>query len=366
MRTNNIHFTGYDARPLKSLIIRDVGAGDSFTQLVKELSSIGNKNNFDVFVQNADEIVSAQNYKSDPMSALPNMMNFPWAQDNLTFIPKGKILANKWLEIINDAVSSFFERPEKSLEEHIQGGNFFFVKDGKSDALIVGKDELENFNLNNIKRDFEIEKVYPISQPEFHIDMGIRPLKDKTVLVNDDNLLSKALHDAVTNAKIYAEENNDSQMKNVQENLENIKETFEIGKVSNKYQNTDEIVKELESYGFSPVRVPGCFVRPVLSSDNYDDNHYLANFINAIIQENPDGELVYITNKSLLDEMAQITPEVEEKIGFSFQSLFKDSIKEYVKPENVHFIDADGYIPICLEHSQGGIHCLCAEVPVIE
>lgn len=87
--------------------------------------------------------------------------------------------------------------------------------------------------------------------------------------------------------------------------------------------------------------------------------------MNAIVHEKSDGELVYITNKSVLDEFCGITPEVSEKLNFSFEKMFENCVKEYVKPENIHYISSDGYIPTLLERDcHGGIHCLTAEVPL--
>lgn len=366
MKTDRINFTGLDARPIKALVIRDIGAGKSFTKLVNEISDIGEKSGFDVFVQNSEKIMKGREYKFNPFKVLPNEFYFPWAQDNLTFLPNGKMLANYFLKSINQVVENFTQRPLVDLKHHIQGGNFFIVNNNKKNSLLLGKDELEYYNLDKIKKELDVENIYPISQPDFHIDLGIRPLKNKVVLVNDDNMLSEALHNAITNAKEFAYKNCDAEVREVQHILEEMKEVFEIGRLKNEYKNTEKIIQELQDYGFKTVRVPGCFNRASFYGDVNDENHYMANFMNAIVHEKSDGSLVYITNKSLLDDMAHITPEVEKKIGFSFHSLFKNSIKDYVKPEDIYFVSGDGYVPMSLERSQGGIHCLCAEVPVIE
>lgn len=366
MKTNRINFTGLDARPLKALVIRDVGAGKHFIKLVDELTTIGEKNEFDVFVQNAERFVNSREYSCNPQKCLPNEFYFPWSQDNITFLPNGKMLANRFLKSLNDVIANNLKRPLKELKHHLQGGNFFMIKEGNKNSALVGKDELEYFRLETIKNDFEVDEIYTISQPDFHLDLGIRPLKNKVVLVNDEKLFSKALHNAINNAREYAYTNHDPEVRTVQLALEEMKEIFEIGRLKNGYNNTEKIIEELEDFGFTPVRVPGVFIRPPFGKDAADENHYMANFMNAIVQEKSDGSLVYITNKSLLDNMAQITPEVEEKINFSFHKMFTDSVKNYIKKEDIHFINADGYIPTSLEYSQGGIHCLCAEVPKIE
>lgn len=366
MKTDKINFTGFDARPIKALVLRDIGAGEPFTKLVNEITNIGENSGFDVFVQNAEKVMKGKDYKFNPFKVLPNEFYFPWAQDNLTFLPNGKMLATYLLRSINQVVEIFTKRPLVDLKHHIQGGNFFIIKNNDKNSLLIGKDELEYYKLDTIKKELDVKNIYPISQPDFHIDLGVRPLKDSIVLVNDYNVLSDALHNAITNAKDFAYKNYDPEVREVQHILEEMKEVFEIGRVRNRYKNNEKIIKELQDYGFKTVRVPGCFIRPSFQGDVNDENHYMANFMNAIVHEKSDGSLVYITNKSLLDDMAHITPDIEKKIGFSFHSLFKNSIKDYVRPENIHFVCGDGYIPVSLEKSQGGIHCLCAEVPVIE
>ena len=123
------------------------------------------------------------------------------------------------------------------------------------------------------------------------------------------------------------------------------------------------IQKELEDYGFNVVKVPGALIRQTTPYDDSPYSHYALNFMNAIVHKAPNGDLIYITNKSKLDFICNISPEMSEEIGFGFEKAFKESVKDYIKPENIHFISGDGYVPNMLEHSQGGIHCLCAEIP---
>lgn len=366
MKTDNIHFTGLDARQLKSVVMRDVGLGVPFAKAVKELSAIGAKEGFDVFVQNSESVVKGQAYSYNPSKAFPNDFYFPWAQDNLTFTPDGKMLGNYLLRSINKSLENCIKRPIHELKHHIQGGNFFIVKDSQKHSVIMGKEELNFYDEKSIKTEFGVEKIYPISQPEFHIDMAIRPLKDKTVLVNDDKLTFKYLRQAIESARQYSKTARDKEVRKVQLGLENIFDNFNIARYYDEYKNCADTAVELSQYGFKPVRVPGRVLRTTEKTDIDDDNHYLANFMNAIVHEKKDGSLVYITNKSKLDDMIGITPEIEKKINFSFQKMFTDSIKPYVKEENIHFIDGGGYIAKQLEYSQGGIHCLCAEVPVIK
>ena len=66
-----------------------------------------------------------------------------------------------------------------------------------------------------------------------------------------------------------------------------------------------------------------------------------------------------------------MTPKLAKELGLDFEDKFKESVKNYIKPDNVYFIEGgSGKDPkICdniaqiLEETHGGIHCLCAEIP---
>ena len=76
--------------------------------------------------------------------------------------------------------------------------------------------------------------------------------------------------------------------------------------------------------------------------------------------------MVYITNKSNIDEMLGLTPEISKIIDFSFEDEFIKSIAPYVKKEKVYFIEGEGnYVANeMLQAYQGGIHCACSEIPL--
>ena len=87
--------------------------------------------------------------------------------------------------------------------------------------------------------------------------------------------------------------------------------------------------------------------------------------MNANVIKNRDGKLVYITNKSSVDDMLKLTPEISEKIGFSFEDEFIKSISDYVDREHIYFINGekDFVKDRLLYDFGGGIHCLCTEIP---
>ena len=90
------------------------------------------------------------------------------------------------------------------------------------------------------------------------------------------------------------------------------------------------------------------------------------NYMNANVLINKDKELVYITNKSNFDKEIGLTPDLIRKTGFSFENEFIKTLAPYIKPDKIYFIDGeDNYVSkSMLKDSQGGIHCICAEVPL--
>ena len=86
--------------------------------------------------------------------------------------------------------------------------------------------------------------------------------------------------------------------------------------------------------------------------------------MNAIITKNKKGEMVYISNKSDFDKRIGLTPEIIKESGFSFEKEFVNSLKPYIKEENVYFLEGkNGEIQDSLENLAGGIHCLTMEMP---
>ena len=136
--------------------------------------------------------------------------------------------------------------------------------------------------------------------------------------------------------------------------------------MSNNFAQTDETAKVLEDAGFEVIRVPGRLYETRTSGlKNGVFLIQLFNFMNANVLPNKKGELIYITNKSDIDENTfGITPEIEESTGFSVQKSFTEALKPYIKEENIYFVSGDNNIMSeNLKKYQGGIHCMCTEVP---
>jgi hypothetical protein len=120
------------------------------------------------------------------------------------------------------------------------------------------------------------------------------------------------------------------------------------------------------------IRVPGRIYETVFrryggkfSNANFNnDLKHLCNYINANVLINPNGDLVYITNKSSFDKKLGITPKIVKEVGCSFEEAFIESILPYVKREHIYFIKGDkNSLETMLSRLGGGIHCTCAEIP---
>lgn len=366
MKTDKISFTGYDARPLRALLMRDAYADTRYESLIKELSAIGREHSFDVFVQDAKKVVNGNMYSAEKSLKLPILdRENVWLQDNMTISPNGKMFANFFADRLNMRFASFLKLPLFLRNYHLQGGNFFFIKDKGKTSLLLGVDDIIGCNLGKIRQDFDLNEIYTVSQPDFHLDLGLRPLKNKTVLLNDDRLTLAELEKGIKSAENYEKTSGRCENNSISGMLKMIRDFFVQYKARSINENSETIETELKNYGFKVVRVPSNIIRPSVVQDIDSDNHYMSNFMNAIVHQNKQGDLVYITNRSLLDEAAGITKEVEEAIGFGFHKMFRDSVKDYIKPENVYFLDGNTTIPQFVENYQGGIHCLCAEIPKI-
>ena len=85
--------------------------------------------------------------------------------------------------------------------------------------------------------------------------------------------------------------------------------------------------------------------------------------MNANVLINDKNEVVYITNKSHLDESLGLTDEIKEKTGFSLEQAFLDKIKPYI--DKVYFVSGENNAieKQLFAEQYGGIHCMCMEIP---
>lgn len=381
-------FKGYGACPLKSLYLQANNDPDCLT-VAKEVKQIGLKENFDVFIQIGKELINPNNYNQKKLHSVETTI---WSQDK-RFVLEGQDGKNTDIAIsstgsgaINGDIDSSIELanslniPIKEMKSVLEGGNCYILKNnngeklaliGKTDRLRTAKkiaieeigedagryDKLENvYNHENldfknkqtkyedkatiqIAHDLNIkpENVHFISQPAFHIDMAVRPLNYPYVLINDFNCAKKLLE------KAKNETSDPDIKKQIEEVISNTEYTKKI--IDPKYANMDTIANELTEQGFKVIRAPGIL--------NYGET----NFMNAIVQERTNGDLVYITNKS---------PDIP---GINLNELFEKVLKENVPQiKKVYFVSGqkygnNNYISYTLDKKSGGIHCMVCEHP---
>lgn len=340
-------FKGYDARRISALAMTT-----NKGRIAEEMKAIGDKNGFSIWLAGHDDLFERgfENvHERYPYTTC-------WAQDIAGVTPDGKVFY-PWL---NDGLGwllATFKRFRGVLaQNHVAGGNYFVVKNGNKNDLIVGSNAVAAVGSDTLKSRFHVEHVHVIPQMDYHIDMGIRPLNNRNILVCDDDMTIAELEKAVKNTEDFSI---------VNESLGILLERFKGAVRRNMYEKPEKVSKLLAGYGYNPVKVPGrIYDVKFKPSAQTTGIVYDMNFVNAVALENNKNEIVYITNKSLLDRKFGITPEIEKKTGFSFEKMFKDSIKPYVDEKNIYFVSGDNdVIADYLTNFDGGIHCLCAEIP---
>ena len=253
---------------------------------------------------------------------------------------------------------------------HIPGGNIFIVKGNNGNEIIVGKTELENFSIDDIKAYYDVQKIIVLPQMDYHLDLFIRPLDKKRILLADDDLTIKTLEKGIDKINNYISSLKDNLKKEeaIKARDKMICEIEKFQEIINKTnpKKINKVDKILRKNGFEVIHVPGRFYNDII--EDCDMKYFLihnCNFINANVIKNRDGKLVYITNKSNIDKTLGLTPEISKAIDFSFEEEFIKSIEPYVDREHIYFIkgDDDYVARKMLSEFQGGIHCACTEIP---
>lgn len=406
------HFKGYDARNLSGVFVTD-------PECAKELKRISKDCGFDVFTPT----IASKSIKKE-CAELVKGNKLLWAQDYMTVISdKAVIFDNsrdflkRVLRASSDGLMKTHKLQPVKVDTHIRGGNFFICDnvDGKKKLLINENKMLYDDKL--LKLVYGVDEVCPIPKLDYHLDLFIRPLTDGKVLVADENMTKEGLEKGIIKLQEYIKTHPEDkeQIEQVIEQIGLQLEKFEITQEFAPYKAPEilpKVVQALENYGFTPIRVPGTYyyLKPIKNEDkakecveNFNNNLaymknfaegqspefqrevgryintmllkfdlekdklglepqnvYDNNFINAIVSKNSDGELDYITNASLLDKEMGITPEIEEKTGFSTKNMFLESVSPYIDKENVHFISEK--LTERLFKFFGGVHCTAVEM----
>lgn len=253
---------------------------------------------------------------------------------------------------------------------HIKGGNYFLTKgQNGEDELLIGQNELKKFSIAQLKEMFQTDNIHVIPQADYHLDLFIRPLKDKKVLVADDEMMSKLLDEGlekVTKLILSKPQSEREQYRNVYINLATYANAIKNILGKNPYANMKDIEQMLIKSGYEPIKVPGRLFE-IYGEEGDGSTQYvlkqLHNYINAIVHVNDKGETVYITNKSTLDDRLGLTKEIQKETDFSLEKAFSDAVKPYV--DKIYFVSGEENAigNKLLPEYYGGIHCMTMEVP---
>ena len=325
-------FKGYFACPIKEIYIQSDWTVKMYP-LVKELKEKCGKY-FDVVVQLRNSAIKAENVKNHLGFIEESRGKGIWSQDNKLFLESNEllILKNHPKATSAEDLAEVLGLKTKDSTENIIGGNCFLGKkqNGENFALIGKRAIFNSFqDYDSAIRDLKIkaENLHIIPQPDFHIDMVIRPLNYPYVLVGDPNLSKKVVH-------------SNSQKKFLKE----INLAKEIYIKCRNFATADETAANLEKSGFKPIKVPGIFGKDKV------------NFMNAIVHQDTDGKLIYITNKTHFDGG-----------GIDYEGVFKKYLKKHVPQiKEVIFIDGEGFVNENITKYSGGIHCMTCERPDFE
>lgn len=369
--TQNTTFKGYDARPLKGLVMSINDSNSDTFEIINQMNKIGKKEGFKIYFANTkNKIITSLKQIQKHFEEGNNYLLSPWAQDCATLTPKNTILTDSIIgnNSLAEQISKITNSQTPIIQKNfIQGGNLFIVKNRKENEILIGANESNKTDIKHIQESFGISKVHIIPQSDYHLDLFIRPLNNKRILVADDKLTIKELSKAIKNIKKELSsptisEADKNALSEIQTNLSKLLKEFKTDVKINKNPNADEIVKTLKNKGFEPIRIPGRLYYTIPNSKQ-DDLVYSMNYLNSIVHELKDKSLVYITNKTDYNEKFGITPEISKRINFDFEKILIDSLSGIIKKEDIHFIEGkNNKISELLTEQGGGIHCLCAEI----
>ena len=407
-------FTGYDARKLKGLFVSDKRCAETLQKLSGAMDvdiftpSIASKS-----IRKELAEVSTQNkfiWAQDYITVMDNRaILFDSTREHLKRV----------LRASADGLSKALKLPTIKSEPHLRGGNFFVCDVNGVKKLLVGDNKADIYPQDLFKKIFGVDEICPLPRLDWHIDLFVRPLDNGNVLVADYTKTKDGLNRGLDILRQHAKRNDITSEQKVQldeiiDKLETEIAKWDITEQFARYkpqEKTTQIINTLSDNGFNPIPVPGThyyldgiknpdleqerlenFAKNMQDLNELAQNHtpdiqqrvnqyiklktfevsqnqnigveleniYENNFINAIVTKNQNGELVYVTNASLLDRKLGITPEIEELTGFSTRKMFVDSISPYIKPENIHFIDER--LTERLFKFMGGIHCTVSEI----
>lgn len=348
-----ISFKGYDAAPIKNIYMHRTEADG----IVDEMRTVANSEKFNLL-----------NYSTTHCRQ--------WAQDD-KFIanPKNseRVLLKEENENCEDFAYKFRELDGIKTKEpkvFLTGGNMFMgKKENGENWLLVGLDEItrtykpKDVVLENISKEYNVklENITILDQPQFHLDMAIRPIGYPYVLVNDPKLV-------IENLKKYKNE--------IPEEVFEKKPEFYSELQGRIYASCDETVAQLERAGFVPIRIAG----------NYCFNTSEINYMNAVVNKHDDGTISYITNSGkntpceIFDKIFEHDLHaavknlkksyfISGKEGEELDGLYQKHVKcklPVLKKETKEPYNQKNPMMYILKYMHGGIHCMSLEEPDFE
>lgn len=352
-------FRGYDARRLRALCMTTTSGG-----VASELFQIGKKVGFDVYVA-GDKTLTKMPVKKG-QSALQTVSY--WAQDTAFFSPNGNIVGRTPSVPYQKLLSKKFKKDVALPYGAPEGGNLFYIRDENGKNILLAGNSLKKNSIlsTSLENIFGVDKIDYIPQMDFHIDLFVRPLDNKNVLIADDNLTLDYLKKTCKKIDELSSSLSFNILKKIYLNykkasLNRYLKMFQNTVSKNQRPHVDSVVSVLENKGYTVHRVPGRLYW--LRKDNTDLVHDV-NYMNAIVTKNRKGELVYITNKSTFDDAFGLNNGILKEIGVSFEDEFANSLSSFIKKENIYFVKGEQYaVSDFLTNYSGGIHCLTMEIP---
>lgn len=224
------------------------------------------------------------------------------------------------------------------------------------------------------------KEIVVLPQPDFHLDMAIRPLQYPYVLVHDPAITEQWVTDfSESEAGFASFQSTPEPVYNLlnQEDYDDrhperyhpvlypmtlVKELWSsvfsasILQERGRYASTDQMCEALRKAGLTPIRVGGVFPEDTMRDPKLDDpSPWLpANFLNATVHQRANGDLVYITNDSGVPEMnAWFEADLRQKAPWVKRVEF---VGKAPQPNTVSWLST--FLKLC-----GGIHCLSVEDP---
>jgi hypothetical protein len=401
---NHTKFSGRFPTRLKEIQVVAIDKSNPAYSFVKsaasELRAIGKESGFRTTVWS--EQLQA------PLSASPSMYSLisastsnkdPWIQDGSLHIDSGTVLATPILRNpgahanITTASGQAAGLQVEGTEYYIDGGNTFIGERHGERIAIIGKMALKKNHasdsdsppsdattrsnkafLEKCKRKaakavssalcVRLKNLLQLSQPDYHLDMAIRPISNTHVLHEEPAKSQQHLQKAIDIIKPLGKY---SQV-DLLEGLKKDTEAYYAKKVT-KYVESDVTRQELRKHGFVPL--------PIAGSIGNDQKSTFVARCNAFTHLNDQGDLVYITNASPYSHIKHPQnkqPLLDWLFQQDLQNILEQARKsgetDVPKLDSVHFIKAGKHssnpqlngIQEALA-AGGGIHCLGTEQP---